>query len=153
MILLFGTALYRIRSTCAYEHLHARVILRQPPEDVPRLTLEWLMWTINEKFEARFPGAVATESQQAVFEHYGWFFEDYCYRGYHWGTVGLLKKLFLVFALNIQTEAINITCVMFLLGVEALLFILVRPYFRCDAQSSGMSRFLPCCDNQYASCR
>eukprot|EP00802_Teleaulax_amphioxeia_P001722 Tamp_01724.p1 GENE.Tamp_01724~~Tamp_01724.p1 ORF type:complete len:1170 (-),score=148.26 Tamp_01724:1483-4506(-) len=129
MILLFGTALYRIRSTRAYTHLHARVVLRQPPEDVPRLTLQWFLWTINEKFEARYPGAVVTESQGAVFDHYGWFFEDYCYRGYHWGTVGLLKKLVLIFVLNIQAENINITCVMFLLGVDALLFILVRPYF------------------------
>ena len=153
MILLFGTALYRIRSTRAYTHLHARVVLRQPPEDVPRLTLQWFLWTINEKFEARYPGAVVTESQGAVFDHYGWFFEDYCYRGYHWGTVGLLKKLVLIFVLNIQAENINITCVMFLLGVDALLFILVRPYFRCDAQGSEMSRFPPCCNNQRVASR
>jgi cysteine-rich repeat protein len=136
MILLFGSALYWIKSTGAFKLLHARIVLIQPQE-VSRSKLQWLLWTITEQFEQRFPGAVVTEGQEAVFRKYGWFFEDWCYRAYHWGAVVLVKKLILVFALELHADNINVTCVMFVLAIDALLFILVRPYFRCECPASS----------------
>jgi cysteine-rich repeat protein len=135
-LLLFGSALYQIKSTEAFKLLHARIVLTRH-EEVPYSKLQRLLWTFTEQFEQRFPDAVVTEDQERVFLKYGWFFEDWCYRAYHWGALVLLKKLILVFLLELRSEKINITCVMFLLGVDALLFLLVRPYFRCECPASS----------------